>query len=75
MHDLKAIRATPDHFIKGWTNRGLDGHALVTSITAGDEQVRKVQTELQSLQMERNEISRDIGAVKRRGRDQASIRA
>ncbi len=67
MHDIKAIRQNPDYFIKGWDNRKLDGGSLTRAILAGDEQVRKVQTALQTLQNERNEISKQIGIVKGQG--------
>lgn len=69
MHDMKAIRANPDHFIKGWKNRGLDGAALVAAILDADIQTRKVQTESQRLTSVRADLSKQIGAIKGQGGD------
>lgn len=75
MHDIKDIRVNPDRYIKGWNDRKLDGASLVHAVTAGDEQVRKVQTQLQTLQNERNEISKQIGALKGQGGDASALMA
>ena len=75
MHDIKAIRANPDHFTKGWTNRGLDGASLVAAILTADEQTRRVQTESQRLASERTNLSKEIGAVKGQGGDAGPLMA
>jgi seryl-tRNA synthetase len=64
MHDIRAIRETPDHYIKGWDARGLSGEALVGQITALDAKLRTAQTAWQTAQAERNEASKKIGQAK-----------
>jgi len=34
MHDIRAIRETPEHYVQGWTAKGLAGGELVGQITA-----------------------------------------
>ncbi|HXV73870.1 MAG TPA: serine--tRNA ligase [Sphingomonadales bacterium] len=68
MHDLKLIRDDPKGFAKGLKRRGLD---LPPQITETDEALRKVQAHLQELQARRNELSREIGALKAKGEDAA----
>lgn len=67
MHDLKYIRENPDAFDKAMARRGLDGQSQ--TILELDEQRRAVQTELQTLQQERNEASKKIGEIKKSGGD------
>jgi seryl-tRNA synthetase len=64
MHDIRAIRETPDPYIKGWDARGLSGAALVGEITALDAKLRTAQTAWQTAQAERNEASKKIGQAK-----------
>lgn len=64
MHDIRAIRETPDPYIKGWDARGLSGEALVGQITALDAKLRAAQTAWQTAQAERNEASKKIGQAK-----------
>jgi seryl-tRNA synthetase len=66
MHDLRAIRETPDLYVKGWDARGLSGSALVAEITGLDASLRAAQTALQAAQAERNESSKLIGQAKAR---------
>jgi seryl-tRNA synthetase len=66
MHDLRAIRETPDLYVKGWDARGLSGSALVAEITGLDAALRAAQTALQAAQAERNESSKLIGQAKAR---------
>jgi seryl-tRNA synthetase len=67
MHDLKYIRDNADDFDKAMSRRGLEPQSA--TILALDEQRRAVQTELQSLQQERNEKSKEIGEIKKSGGD------
>ncbi|MBI1328069.1 MAG: serine--tRNA ligase [Alphaproteobacteria bacterium] len=62
MFDLKAIRDNPQNFDKNWARRGLAPQTPV--ILALDERRRAVQTQLQTLQQERNEKSKLIGQLK-----------
>lgn len=73
MHDIRAIRENPERFDKGWARRGLAPQA--EDILKLDEDRRKVQTELQELQTERNTISKDIGPMKREGQDTSELEA
>nr|MEA2799049.1 seryl-tRNA synthetase [Phenylobacterium sp.] len=64
MHDIRAIRETPEAYIKGWDARGLSGAALVAQITDLDAKLRAAQTGWQTAQAERNDASKKIGAAK-----------
>jgi seryl-tRNA synthetase len=64
MHDIRAIRETPDAYIKGWDAKGLSGSELVAQITALDATLRTAQTAVQTAQAERNDASKKIGAAK-----------
>jgi seryl-tRNA synthetase len=70
MHDIRAIRETPDPYIKGWDAKGLSGRALVAQITDLDTKLRAAQTGWQAAQAERNDASKKIGAAKA-ARDEA----
>lgn len=67
MHDLKALRDTPEAYDKNWARRGLSPQT--PEILRLDEARRSLQTELQSMQTRRNEASKEIGAVKSKGGD------
>jgi seryl-tRNA synthetase len=67
MHDIKWIRDNPDAFDTGLTRRGLD--PLSSRLLARDETRRSSQTELNTLQARRNEVSKSIGKVKKEGGD------
>lgn len=71
MHDIKAIRQDPAAFDKAMVRRGLAAQS--TAILKLDEARRTAQTELQTLQNERNEKSKQIGAVKGKGGDATSL--
>ncbi|HEX4711335.1 serine--tRNA ligase [Phenylobacterium sp.] len=64
MHDIRAIRETPELYIKGWDAKGLSGAALVARITDLDATLRAAQTGWQTAQAERNEASKKIGQAK-----------
>ncbi|HPQ50697.1 MAG TPA: serine--tRNA ligase, partial [Alphaproteobacteria bacterium] len=67
MHDLKALRDNPAAYDQNWARRGLSSQT--SEILTLDEDRRSLQTELQALQMRRNEASKEIGAVKSKGGD------
>ncbi|SDD65925.1 serine--tRNA ligase [Rhodospira trueperi] len=67
MHDIKWIRDNPDAFDTGLTRRGLA--PLSARLLARDETRRTSQTELNTLQARRNEVSKSIGKVKKEGGD------
>lgn len=72
MLDLKWIRETPDRFDAAMQRRGTEFSSA--SILALDEQLRSMQTEIQSLQAEGNAIAKDIPAAIKRGEDIAPIK-
>jgi seryl-tRNA synthetase len=72
MHDIKAIRQNPEAFDKAMKRRGLEAQS--PKILALDEDRRAVQTELQTLQQERNEKSKQIGVLKGK-KDEAGANA
>jgi len=69
MHDLRALRETPDAYSAGWRLRGVEDDP-VPEILRLDERLRAAQTALQAAQSRRNEASKLIGAAKAR-RDEA----
>ena len=64
MHDIKAIRETPQAYDRAWASRGLAPQA--DELVALDEQLRTAQTALQSAQSRRNDASKLIGQAKAR---------
>ena len=64
MHDIKAIRDNPDLYEKAWSAKGRSG--VVAELLALDERVRAAQTELQTAQSRRNDLSKQIGQAKGR---------
>ncbi len=65
MHDIKFIRQNPEAFDAGLKRRGLEPQSA--SILALDEQKRKLQTELQNKQSEKNRFAKEIGMAKAKG--------
>jgi seryl-tRNA synthetase len=64
MHDIRAIRETPELYIKGWDAKGLSGGELVSQILGLDARLRAAQTTVQAAQAERNDASKKIGQAK-----------
>ena len=71
MHDIRAIREEADVYDRNWARRGLPGQT--DAILKMDEERRAVQTELQRIQSQRNEKSKEIGAIKSKGGDAKAI--
>ncbi|MCZ8194377.1 serine--tRNA ligase [Brevundimonas sp.] len=64
MHDIKAIRETPDAFVAGWSARGVeDAAAVVDQLLALDRDLRAAQTRGQEALAARNAASKAIGAA------------
>lgn len=64
MHDIKAIRETPESFIQGWSARGVeDAAAVVDQLLALDRELRAAQTRGQEALAARNAASKAIGAA------------
>jgi seryl-tRNA synthetase len=67
MHDIKAIRDDPEHYVRGWSARGVsDAAAVVGRMLQLDAALRATQTGLQDAQARRNELSKQIGQAKAR---------
>jgi len=64
MHDIRAIRETPELYGKAWDAKGLPGGQIVAQILDLDGKLRAAQTALQAAQAERNEASKRIGQAK-----------
>jgi len=64
MHDIRAIRETPELYEKAWAAKGSAGR--VADILALDARLRAAQTAGQAAQAERNEASKKIGQAKAR---------
>jgi seryl-tRNA synthetase len=62
MHDIRAIRETPELYEKHWAAKGLSGR--VAELLELDARLRAAQTTLQAAQAERNETSKKIGQAK-----------
>src|ERR1044071_1971759 len=62
MHDIRAIRETPELYEKAWAAKGSSGR--VDEILALDAKLRAAQTALQTAQAERNDASKKIGQAK-----------
>ena len=71
MHDINAIRKDPEAFDKNWARRGLP--AQTPQILKLDEERRAAQTEMQALLQRRNEVSKDVGEIKKKGGDAAAL--
>lgn len=62
MHDIRAIRESPELYEKAWAVKGSPGR--VDEILALDAKLRAAQTVLQTAQAERNDASKKIGQAK-----------
>jgi seryl-tRNA synthetase len=64
MHDIRALRETPEAFVAGWSSRGVeDAEALVVEILRLDTELRAAQTTGQEALSKRNATSKLIGAA------------
>mgnify|MGYP003652248332 FL=1 len=59
MHDIKAIRETPDAYVAGWASRGVtDAQGVVDTLLALDVDLRAAQTTGQEALTQRNAASK-----------------
>lgn len=64
MHDVRAIRDTPDAWVAGWSARGVaDAAGTVARIVRLDRDLRAAQTRAQEALAQRNAASKAIGAA------------
>ncbi len=74
MLDIKLLRENPDVVRKGLEKRGASVD-VVDSVLTLDEDRRAILTKVESLKGERNKVSKEIGAAKKRGDDTSAIQA
>ncbi len=75
MLDIRVIRENPAAVQERLKNRGGEHWKLVDDVLACDEARRKAETEKQTLQSSRKNISKEIGMLKAKGGDTAEIEA
>jgi len=63
MHDIRAIRATPELYKAGWESRGVSP-SPVAKLLELDQALRAAQTAVQTAQSRRNDASKQIGQAK-----------
>ncbi len=71
MHDIRFIRENPDAFDQALKRRNLPPAAK--DILAVDAERRAAQTSMQELQAKRNDVSKQIGAIKGKGGDATAL--
>ena len=64
MHDIRALRETPELYEKAWAAKGRSG--VVATILELDRNVREAKTASETAQSRRNELSKLIGQAKGR---------
>ena len=74
MLNIKDIRENAEAIKARLATRGGDAHTLIDEVLVSDESRRKIETEKQILQSERNTASKNIGALMGQGKtDEAEI--
>ncbi|MBT8036218.1 MAG: serine--tRNA ligase [Verrucomicrobiae bacterium] len=68
MLDIKAIREDAAAIKSRLATRGGDAHLLIDEVLACDESRRKAETDKQSLQSQRKQLSKQIGALMGQGK-------
>ncbi len=68
MLDIKAIREDATAIKSRLATRGGDAHLLIDEVLACDETRRKAETDKQSLQSQRKQLSKQIGALMGQGK-------
>jgi seryl-tRNA synthetase len=75
MLDIRLLRDKPELVKMRLATRGPEWDGLVDAALTSDAKRREAETRLQSLQAERNRLSRQVGAMRSQGLDTASIEA
>lgn len=75
MLDIRLLREDPESVKARVKTRGGDAWKLVDEILECDEKRRSGETEKQQLQADRNRISKQIGILKKEGKDSSEIEA
>lgn len=75
MHDSKALRETPELFVRGWSARGMaDAAAVVEGLIAHDKDLRAAKTEFETNQAQLKKLSGEIGKAKAQKDEEAAAR-
>lgn len=65
MHDIKALRETPEAYVKGWSSRGRESaQADVDALLALDKALRAAKTAFETNQAQLKKLSGEIGKAK-----------
>ncbi|UDF05285.1 serine--tRNA ligase [Asticcacaulis sp. AND118] len=65
MHDIKALRETPEAYVKGWSSRGRESaQADVDALLALDKDLRAAKTAFETNQAQLKKLSGEIGKAK-----------
>ena len=68
MLDIKAIRENAEAIKERLATRGGDAHLLIDEVLACDESRRSAETDKQSFQSQRKQLSKQIGALMGQGK-------
>lgn len=71
MHDIRWIRENPKDFDVALNRRGLNAQS--STILGLDESYRACLTQIQELQQERNEVAKQMGILKKEGKDASDL--
>ena len=72
MHDINKIREEPNVFVEGLKKRGLE--IDIDKILQIDKDLRTSISDIQTLQEQRNQISKDAGKAKSEGNEEHFIK-
>ena len=72
MHDINKIREEPNVFVEGLKKRGLE--IDIDKILQIDKDLRTSISDIQTLQEQRNQISKDAGKAKSEGDEEHFIK-
>lgn len=65
MHDIKALRETPEAYVKGWSSRGRESaQADVDALLSLDKALRAAKTAFETNQAQLKKLSGEIGKAK-----------
>jgi len=73
MLDIRLIREQPEELVARLKSRGGDAWQNIERILEGDVERRQLETRRQTLQAERNRLSKEIGILKKAGEDTGPI--
>ncbi|WP_269516260.1 serine--tRNA ligase [Brevundimonas subvibrioides] len=66
MHDIRAIRETPEAFVAGWSARGVEDAHVVERFLLLDQEFRDATTAYEAAQSQQNSAAKGIGLIQGR---------